>query len=240
MKRLIINADDFGLSKDVNDAIIEAHEFGTITSTSIMTNMNAFDHAVNSYEKTLGIGIHLNLTQGNSLITNNPFNKFNKYKAIAYLTNKIFAEKEFRKQIEKVLDTGIKPDHLNTHHHIHAFRPLKELVVQLANEYHIYKIRWPQEKLSFKPNNLIMNFNLSKCPIKTTDNFFGLNQAILKNKFLDFEGSAELCCHPSKSSEDILNNKTGLRKLEFEALTNNNLLKNIKEKEIQLISFKDL
>lgn len=237
MHKLIINADDFGLSKDVNDAILEAHKFGTITSTSLMANMGAFEHAINVYEKTLGIGVHLNLTWGNSLLTNQPFNKYNKYKAILYLIKKDLVEKEFRKQIEKILEAGIRPDHLNTHHHIHAFRPIKETVIKLANEYHIYKIRWPKEKLNLNLKNLLMNLNLSKCPIKTTDNFFGFNQPILNNAFLNFKGTAELCCHPSKSSNDTLNGKN-IRIKEFERLMSKEFLNNLKE--IELISFKEL
>ncbi len=237
MHKLIINADDFGLSKDVNDAILEAHKFGTITSTSLMTNMGAFEHAINVYEKTLGIGVHLNLTWGNSLITNQPFNKYNKYKAILYLIKKDLVEKEFRKQIEKILEAGIRPDHLNTHHHIHAFRPIKETVIKLANEYHIYKIRWPKEKLNLNLKNLLINLNLSKCPIKTTDNFFGFNQPILNDSFLNFKGTAELCCHPSKSSNDTLNGKN-IRTKEFEKLMSKEFLNNLKG--IELISFKEL
>src|SRR5947199_8765588 len=66
MKKLIVTADDFGLTEKVNQGIIEAHCRGIVTSTSLMANGGAFEHAVARARETprLGIGAHLNLTQG--------------------------------------------------------------------------------------------------------------------------------------------------------------------------------
>ena len=65
-KFLIINADDFGLCKGVNSGIAEAHTKGILTSTTLMTNMPAAEEAVKIAKGllTLGVGIHLNLTEG--------------------------------------------------------------------------------------------------------------------------------------------------------------------------------
>ena len=65
-KRLIINADDFGLSKGITDGILLTHERGILTSTSLMVNQAATEYAISRAEDApgLGIGIHLNLTQG--------------------------------------------------------------------------------------------------------------------------------------------------------------------------------
>ena len=64
--RLVINADDFGLSAGVNRGILAAHAAGTVTSTSLLPNLPAFDDAVRSARATptLGIGLHFNLTTG--------------------------------------------------------------------------------------------------------------------------------------------------------------------------------
>ena len=70
MKKLIINADDFGYSKENNEAIKEGFKAGIITSASIMTNTDYFDDAINSILPeipTINIGIHLNIIEGKSL-----------------------------------------------------------------------------------------------------------------------------------------------------------------------------
>ena len=66
MKKLIVNADDFGLTNGVNRAIIEGHARGAITSATLMANMPAFDAAVRLAKDhpSLGVGLHFNITQG--------------------------------------------------------------------------------------------------------------------------------------------------------------------------------
>ncbi|HUO66260.1 MAG TPA: ChbG/HpnK family deacetylase, partial [Gammaproteobacteria bacterium] len=68
--RLIVNADDFGLSEAVNRAVIQAHENGIVTSTSIMAGGVAFEHAAGLAARcpTLGVGVHLTLTEQRPLI----------------------------------------------------------------------------------------------------------------------------------------------------------------------------
>jgi predicted glycoside hydrolase/deacetylase ChbG (UPF0249 family) len=246
MQKLIINADDFGYSKEINQGILEAHKAGTVTSTTIMTNEQFFEHAISIYPKSLGLGVHLNLTWGNSLSTNKPFFKYNKHLSVLGLINKEKAEKEFRQQIEKLLEIGIQPDHLDTHHHIHAFSPINRLLIKLAKEYRIYKIRWPKEKLtSLNWKQILINNKLGKCPITTTDNFFGikgtnnptLNQFI---SYLNFKGTAEICCHPGKESSSSQDKLKSSRPKELEILTNPKFLEEIKQRKIQLINFKEL
>jgi len=65
-KRIVINADDFGLCSGVNRAVAQAHTDGVLTSATIMANMPAAAEAVEIARKLpgLGIGVHLNLTEG--------------------------------------------------------------------------------------------------------------------------------------------------------------------------------
>ena len=70
MKKVIINADDFGISKETNLAIKEGYENGIITSTSLIVNMDAFEHAIFEVLPTiqkLDIGFHFNIIEGKSL-----------------------------------------------------------------------------------------------------------------------------------------------------------------------------
>ena len=66
MKRLIVNADDFGMTEGVNRAILEAHLRGLVTSTTLLANGAAFASAAEIAGDTpaLGVGVHLNLTEG--------------------------------------------------------------------------------------------------------------------------------------------------------------------------------
>ena len=65
MLKLIVNADDFGLSEKVNEGIVSAHRNGIVKSASLMANGTAFDHAITccAVTPTLDIGVHLNLVE---------------------------------------------------------------------------------------------------------------------------------------------------------------------------------
>ena len=66
-KYLIVNADDFGLNKAINDGIIDSFRNGCVTSTSLMTTENGFEDAIEKIKgnPSLDIGIHLNIVSGN-------------------------------------------------------------------------------------------------------------------------------------------------------------------------------
>jgi predicted glycoside hydrolase/deacetylase ChbG (UPF0249 family) len=66
MKRLIVNADDFGLAESVNRGIIVAHRDGILTSASLLANGSAFDQAIAASRQfpQLSVGVHLNISEG--------------------------------------------------------------------------------------------------------------------------------------------------------------------------------
>src|ERR1035437_859076 len=68
--RLIVNADDFGLSSSVNEAVIRAHREGILTSASLMVNEPGFDEAVKLARENprLGVGLHLTLLMGHAAL----------------------------------------------------------------------------------------------------------------------------------------------------------------------------
>lgn len=160
-KRFILNADDFGMSKAVNRAVLEAYEYGFLKSVSLVPNGEFFDEALNEILPKcpdLGVGIHLNITDGTSLCddidlltdANKKFN--NSYLQLLIKTyikkdNEFFSqlEREFRRQIEKVL-SKTKVSHINSHSHIHAIPSVFELVCRLAKEYNIREVRTHFEK----------------------------------------------------------------------------------------------
>lgn len=192
-KKFILNADDFGMSNAFNKAVLDGYNNGFLTSASICANGEAFSAAVNEILPecpNLGIGIHLNIIEGKSLVNHNElvlltnssgcFN--NGYiKMILHSNNPEFlaqVEKEFRAQIERVLKYT-KIDHLDSHVHVHAIPKIFELTCKLAKEYEIGQIRTQYENF-YIVTSLKKHLNLNYPPniIKV----ILLNSFTLKNK----------------------------------------------------------
>lgn len=155
-KKFILNADDFGMSKAFNKAVLDGYNLGFLTSTSLCANGPAFDPAVNEVIPecpNLGIGVHLNIIEGNALSDNKNFD--NGYLKLIYLSNNSAfleqTEKEFRLQIEKVLK-HTTVSHLDSHVHVHAIPKIFELTCKLAQEYQIKQVRTQFEKFYVVPD----------------------------------------------------------------------------------------
>ena len=160
IRKLIINADDFGLCKGVNKAVIEAHTTGVLTSATIMANMPESDEAIAIAKKTptLGVGVHLNVIDGKPLssdsivkllLDDNGEFKYSAYKLAfkSLLSKKILRaiEVELAAQISSIINRGVKPTHLDSHKHFHCFPPVYRIVCSLAAEFGIGAVRWPWE-----------------------------------------------------------------------------------------------
>ncbi len=152
--RVIINADDMGMSEDVNQAIIRLHQKGIVSSTSLMANGPHFAEAVDLLSKhpELGCGVHLCL--------DGPYNSASDYQTLIDPETKYFYEnkeavkrirsssfdkneiyREFCLQLEKVQDQGIRVSHLDTHHNLHLYFPILTQVIRVARKYGISYIR---------------------------------------------------------------------------------------------------
>ncbi|RJP14559.1 MAG: ChbG/HpnK family deacetylase [Candidatus Abyssobacteria bacterium SURF_5] len=159
---LIVNADDFGLEKEINTAVIRAHEEGIVTSASLLAVGDAFEHAVELAKKhpRLGVGAHLALTRGPSLkgkpligsetssVTGGT-GRFSKspiifaMRAALRLVDAGELEKEFRAQLERITSAGIPITHIDSHQHIHLAPPIFAIVIGLALEFGISWVRMP-------------------------------------------------------------------------------------------------
>jgi predicted glycoside hydrolase/deacetylase ChbG (UPF0249 family) len=156
--RLIINADDFGLTEGVNRGILEAFREGVVTSTTLLANMDAFDDAATLAREhpDLPVGVHLNLVWGRpvsdpgdvpSLLDEG--GRFpGSFAALAgrYLAGRLVpgeAAMELRRQIEKVVAAGIQPTHVDTHKHIHGLKWAHEAVLSAAGPTGIRSLRLP-------------------------------------------------------------------------------------------------
>jgi hopanoid biosynthesis associated protein HpnK len=160
MKRLIVNADDFGLTEGVNRAIIESHVSGIVTSTSILANGTAFEPAVAAAKghPNLSVGVHLNLTEGwpvsvpskvpSLLNSEEVFVSGALKQAERILRGRASLkeiEEELRSQIQKVKAAGIRITHLDGHQHLHLLPRVLDIVIKLAHEFEISAIRCSRE-----------------------------------------------------------------------------------------------
>lgn len=147
-KRLIVNADDFGLTAGVNAGIVEAFERGILRSTTLMANGPAFGDAARLARQTAGldVGCHLVLIGGRPLTE--PASRFPDSAAelVAGLFGRYsvdWIEREFAAQIDKIASEGIQPTHLDTHKHTHLAPPVLEAMLRVAGRFGIRWIRRP-------------------------------------------------------------------------------------------------
>jgi hopanoid biosynthesis associated protein HpnK len=158
--RLIVHADDFGLSEAVNRAVIAAHERGIVTSTSIMAGGDAFEHAVGLAKAcpSLDVGVHLTLTEQRPVAADVPSLVDADGKLAPHATRlaqrhargKIAVadvRKELDAQIRRVLDSGLAPTHLDGHQHVHVLPGVAQVVLDLARAYGIGAVRYPAERV---------------------------------------------------------------------------------------------
>jgi predicted glycoside hydrolase/deacetylase ChbG (UPF0249 family) len=170
MKKIIINADDFGLSIETNEAIRKGIKSNIINSCSIITNTNAFENAVVEILpeiSNINLGFHFNIMEGKSLscvpllcdLEQNFNNNF--LQILQKSNNKAFlnqVEQEFRVQIERILQYH-KITHIDSHIHIHAIPTIFDLFIKLAKEYNIEYIR-TQKEIPYLVCNKIFNLKL--------------------------------------------------------------------------------
>lgn len=159
MRRLIINADDFGLTAGVNHAIVECHRAGGVTSTTLMANSREFAQAVDlakAYPK-LGIGCHVVLVDGEPLAPaanvcsllapgTHRFRRSASEFARAAVQKQISADEitaEASTQIRKIRDAGVRLTHVDTHKHTHMFPVALKAILTAAKESGIGAIRNP-------------------------------------------------------------------------------------------------
>jgi chitin disaccharide deacetylase len=159
--RLIINADDFGLTRGINSAIAELHQSKSLTSATLMATGPAFDDAlaVIRANPTLGVGCHIVLTDGTpvsrpetipSLI--GPDGKNFRTSLLDFVQALLRGaireddiEREALAQIQKLQHAGINFTHLDTHKHTHLFPVVSRPLLRLAAKWSIKAIRNPFE-----------------------------------------------------------------------------------------------
>jgi len=159
--KLIVHADDFGLSEKTNEGILLAHECGILTSTSIIASGVAYQHAVRLWRNrpSLDVGVHLTLIEESPVLAGDFIPSllgqracFHRHASVfvrQYLLGKIKPAEVYREldaQIRKVLNSGIPVTHLDSHQHVHMLPGILGVVTELAAVHGINVVRLPRER----------------------------------------------------------------------------------------------
>jgi len=240
MTKLIINADDFGYSKGVNLGIMEAHINGAVSSSTLMANMRAAEHAASLAKQApgLGVGIHLVLSCGRPICENVPSlvdgkGNFHHVKKLESFADEDDIEHEWIQQIERVLAFGITPTHLDSHHHVHGLRKVYPVMERLALKYGLPIRNINGEKKDIQP---IQHF----CTEFYGEHLTVENTIELLDRLRNYK-VVELMTHPAYIDEPLLNGSSYVlpRVKELSILTSNELREALEKKGIQLMTYRD-
>jgi predicted glycoside hydrolase/deacetylase ChbG (UPF0249 family) len=252
LRRLIVNADDFGFTKDVNLGIVDAHRNGILTATTLMANGAAFDHAVAlaTENPTLDVGCHL-------VLVGEPPYPPTVAKLILSL-GKIPIYQELAGQVRKIMAAGIRPTHLDTHKHTHLLPPVLDAVARVAREFDIPWVRRPFDfsaaEVSFSKRVTRSAMGLARGRfaralqgLRTTDHFAGFqitgryDARMLADLICKLpEGLTEFMCHPGHCSDELRGARTRLkesRAMELAALTAPEVRQALKESGVELTDY---
>jgi hopanoid biosynthesis associated protein HpnK len=268
-KQLVVNADDFGFTPDVNEGIVEAHRRGILTATTLMANGEAFDDAVRLARAmpSLDIGCHLVLIGGQSLVDRRPLPGSVPQLLQALARREIRPYDELAAQVRTILAAGIRPTHLDTHKHTHLAPPVLDAVARLSEE---FGIRWVRRPFDFPVNALrgtvprlkrltsdalgLMRRRfhrvLARHGCRTTDHFAGfqITGRFRAAELVELlaalpEGSTELMCHPGVCGPALRGARTRLkesREQELEALVSPEVRAALDRNAIELVNYAGL
>jgi predicted glycoside hydrolase/deacetylase ChbG (UPF0249 family) len=237
--QLIVNADDFGFTRGVNEGIVEAHRHGILTATTLMAGGGAFDHAVERARATpsLDVGVHLVLWEETGLPQRLPA-----FVLRAMTMSTAAIEHLFAAQVERVIQAGIAPSHLDTHKHTHTLPHVMRAVERTALRFGITWVRRPLPPLGW----------LTTCPagLRVTDHFMGLGltgkmtRGSLAAALRGIRpGLTELMCHPGRYDASLESAPTRLkheRQQELEALTAPEIRTLLEANRIELTSYRTM
>lgn len=221
IERLIINADDFGLTSGVNRGIIECHAAGIVTSTTLMVRGSASEEAAGLAvaNPELGAGLHLNLTTGQpvlppasvpSLVDSQGFFP-GRRRAALWLTGGRARTRELvaeiTAQIECCRSLGVEPTHVDSHHHIHAHPRLRALVRRVCREQGVGKLRAYRTLACSHSSGSWLLEALERlsfgAPMVSPDHLLGIEAPAGRSFAARLEpvldrgaGSLEMMCHP--------------------------------------------
>lgn len=268
-RRLIINADDYGLCREVNDAIEELNEASMLGGVSVLANGGCSSQAIRylSRAQQLSAGAHLNTVEGTPVSASSEveiiIDRNGAFLGLPGLLRRWMrhpsataraVETEWRAQIERLIASGIKLHHADSHQHLHAFPPAFGCAVTLCREYGITALRIPNERvqdyrrfvgtLALCSSSALSHLVTSTRGLQCNDHFLGFRRAghytaatLLAEIASLPAGLTELAVHPST--------RDGLPYAEYEsgreraALLDTSFRNGLRELEVNLVSWAD-
>lgn len=255
--RLIINADDFGLTESVSKGILKGMQEGIITDTTMLTNTRHFDRSI-ELAKEAGIeamGVHLNLTLLKPIlesgkvqsIVDGKGNFYRKPSLIPSTFHKGEVRAELRAQIEKFLSSGLTLTHIDTHHGFSVMHAeMFQIILELAKEYRV-----PMRKDDVLTDDPFIKSQLAESGMKTTDVLCAdfsvpiMQESVLINtiaKYKQTNATIEIPCHPGFVDDELrtISSLNDEREEDLQLLLKQEWLGYMKEQGIELISFSQL
>jgi chitin disaccharide deacetylase len=283
MKQLIINADDFGMTDGVNRSIVECHQRGIVQSTSLMANMRGFDTAITMARQnpSLGVGVHLTLTTGQPILppSNVPtlVNAHGAFWPLRECVTRLMlgridadeVQREYTAQVQRVIDHGLTPTHLDSHHHVHFYPLLMQVARKVAEQCNIRWVRGvnknclrgfyctpqmflrPQVYASFLKLLVLSQLKVRRAgALSQPDHMIGAAyvpagqyQSALA-RFLQRvpDGVTEILCHPGYVDQELLETEswTALREEEMGALTSRQTMTLVSELGLSMTNYGEL
>ncbi|RJQ16377.1 MAG: ChbG/HpnK family deacetylase [Nitrospiraceae bacterium] len=274
-RKVIINADDFGISMGVNRAIIELISAGVVTSASAMANMPDCKDLRELKNGPAGTGVHINLTVGSPLsdraMVRSLVNGSGRFLKLPGLLERMRrgqlsaeeVELEMTSQVVRLVDMGVRPDHINSHESILKYPFFMEAAKKIAGEYGIPAVRtYTPRKFDISrllhPRKLAISLYLpyqkylwKKSGFRVTDKKDSLLKPglqyhdgirYLAEVFGDLpEGVLEFAVHPGYrgDGDEALEGYADEREVELSALSSNEFRKILKQSGAELIRFSD-
>lgn len=245
LQKLIITSDDCGLSEGINLAALDLYQQGLINNASIIANYPATAHALHLFSNyaSLDLGVHLNLTDGRAITSQNLHARLTDHRGIFFSRARLFAmalrpdaaflarvEAELSAQIRVIEEAGVRPSHLSTHMHFHMMPSLRRIVIKLARQRQIPWVRTYRARASLLPYAAYLQSRTTyselrqgstRYPDYLTGLYFwmGFPPKMLSTTLNKLAGSVELVVHPGIENDKTFPNQAGYSTLKRAAET---------------------
>jgi len=269
-RKLIINADDYGICREVNRAVEHLIRLQKLRDVSVLANGECYSDTVDflAGRPSVSVGVHLNVVEGRPLSATKEIGMLldanGQFAALVRILGRWLrapkevskaVEIEWRQQIERLLRDGIEMTHADSHQHIHAFPPFWRILVKLCREYGIAGLRFPCERNALQSRRISSTALAQTAGLAKT--FCPPANLYLISHFLGFKRAG---AYGEKDMiEDLRNLKEGITEmtihpsirhkkpymhmngeLEYRALLGAKIPETIDKTDIELISWTDL
>ncbi|MDI2113152.1 hopanoid biosynthesis-associated protein HpnK [Commensalibacter nepenthis] len=211
-KQVLISADDFGLSVEVNEAIEQAHRQGVLSTANLMIAGTAAEDAIQRAKRlpNLKVGLHLVVIEGPAILPhseiplivdkNKLFPSDQLRMGIDYFFKKSIQyqlRREIRAQIQAFTNTGLVLDHIDVHKHMHLHPSVGKMLIEISKEFGVRNIRVPYEPVTtlMKIDNSTYKDNIGNLLVQYWTNVLKYQLRRADMRYLDWCFGLSWCGH---------------------------------------------